>query len=336
MGLGNKKEYLSFDIFKKKRFWNLMKFLFIPGKGKLNYFPLRYNIDPSSVCNLKCPYCIHCKDNDNTKIKKSIMSMEDFLIIFNKIKDYALLIEFYNFGEPLLNKNLPEMIKMCSDFGIKTRISSNMSVDVGEDFLSRLIDSGINRITCAVDGHNDEINKKYRVGSNFDIITKNINTLVKLKKSKNAKKTVISWRTLLFEWNYAYKEDIKKTAMEFGVDEINFDPGSFMLNDRKVSWDISNKKWKDSKKKFSKDIINKQSGKKCSFLFNSTIVNANGNLITCCLSGEKEAENKESLVLNSLYDVWNSKEFINTRLYNLGISDDRQNILELCKKCRLL
>ena len=188
MGLGKKSEYLSINIFKKKRLWNLIKFFLFPGKTKLNYFPLRYNIDPSSICNLKCPYCIHC-DNDKTiRIKKSIMTMEDFIIIFDKIKDYALLIEFYNFGEPLLNKNLPEMIKMCTDNGVKTRISSNMSVDVGEDYLKRLLKSGINRITCAVDGHNNEINRKYRVGSDFGIIEKNIMKMVEYKKKNNLKK----------------------------------------------------------------------------------------------------------------------------------------------------
>ena len=147
---------------------------------------------------------------------------------------------------------------------------------------------------------------------------------------------MISWRTLLFEWNSEFQDDIKKKAESLGVDEINFDPGSFILDGKKVSWDICEKKWKDSKKKFSDNLINSHYGKKCSFLFNSMIINSNGNHVTCCLSGDEKAENNESLITKSLSEVWNSDKFKNTRKYNIGLSDDRENILELCKYCRLL
>jgi MoaA/NifB/PqqE/SkfB family radical SAM enzyme len=88
-----------------------------------------YQIDVSGTCNLRCISCP--RGNFNHHAKSGFMSADVFKDVLKKIKEEDPLVgavALYNWGEPLLNPELPQIVDICNQFGIDAAISSNLNI----------------------------------------------------------------------------------------------------------------------------------------------------------------------------------------------------------------
>lgn len=98
----------------------------------------QYYIDVAGTCNLACPSCPvgmeKSKSINGVARPRGMMSIETLSRIFDKIEAErpaeTVLISYFNWGEPLLNPKLPEMIRMAKERGFRVGISTNFNVDV--------------------------------------------------------------------------------------------------------------------------------------------------------------------------------------------------------------
>jgi MoaA/NifB/PqqE/SkfB family radical SAM enzyme len=334
MSLGKKSEYIHPGNFRYSRLSNAWKSMVFRNSGKLNFFPRRYSIDPSSVCNLRCDYCFHSQYNPDKHIKPQILKYGDFCKILEKIWKYAMMIEFYNWGEPLLNPELPRMISDSTGKGIRSRISTNLSVPLSDEYAESLVNSGLFRLTAAVDGHTQGIYEKYRKGGNLELVAENARKLVFFKKKKGSYAPILSFRMLVFEWNAEFISETRKFAAELGFDEFHAHGGSYVFSGKKMRWDVKRFRWIELNSKF-KDYMPEKALKPCSWLFSALLIGADGKCMPCCNSADQEAEHL-SIFEHSLEEIWNSEEYMASRAFTLRISDNRSEVLPVCKKCRLL
>lgn len=90
------------------------------------------SVDVSGICNL---HCISCpRGNMEKHSSAGFMSSETYNQILNKLlRELPFLgsIQLYTWGEPLLNKSLPEIIKITRDANVLTALSSNLNVGKG-------------------------------------------------------------------------------------------------------------------------------------------------------------------------------------------------------------
>jgi radical SAM protein with 4Fe4S-binding SPASM domain len=98
-------------------------------------FPLYVEMSPVGACNHRCKFC--AVDYIGYQAKRL-----DLEKITPKLQELGRLgvksIMFAGEGEPLLHKQLTEMIEVCADSGIDTAITSNATV-VSEKFLERAL-----------------------------------------------------------------------------------------------------------------------------------------------------------------------------------------------------
>ena len=85
----------------------------------------------------------------------------------SQIKDSAFVIQFYFQGEPLLNKDLPLMIREAHDAGLYTIVSTNAQA-MTPDLANALVAAGLDRIIISMDGLTQESYSAYRVGGSLD------------------------------------------------------------------------------------------------------------------------------------------------------------------------
>lgn len=334
MSLGSKKEYVCFGNLRPSRLWNVARGLLRDRNGRLPYYPRRYSIEPTTMCNLRCPYCMHTDYDERVHLKRESLRLEQFKVIFERISRYALMIEFYNFGEPFLNKDTPAMIAMATRHGIPSRVSSNMSVPLSDDYARRIVESGLRRLTCSIDGPTQEVYEKYRVGGSLETVLQNVDKILFYRQNLKSQYPKVIYRMLLFEWNYTCVDASRRLAGEHHFDAFYEDPGSFDFDGRTVIWDAAAADWRSKQPKFL-DHIPEKAPHPCQWLFTGMIVNANGKVMPCCYCNTQAAEHL-SLLENSLEDVWNSETYVNTRRYTLGLSKDRSNVFPVCRQCRLL
>jgi radical SAM protein with 4Fe4S-binding SPASM domain len=120
------------------------RFIFILRNRRCNTEALfkSVEIESTSICNRKCPFCPVAYDNS----QKVIMSDEIFNKIITELKDlnFKSEIAFSGYGEPLLDKRLEEFVKR-----IKKELGSFVEIVTNGDFLTyerfkHLISEGAN------------------------------------------------------------------------------------------------------------------------------------------------------------------------------------------------
>ena len=95
------------------------------------------------------------------------MSLEVWHRVLAEVRDTAWVIQFYFQGEPLLNKDLPLMIREAHDAGLYTIVSTNAQA-LTPEMAEALVQAGLNRIIVSMDGLTEESYSAYRVGGSLD------------------------------------------------------------------------------------------------------------------------------------------------------------------------
>ena len=95
-------------------------------RSKVYGYPPRISIETGNICNLRCPLCPTGQRNPG--VMRGFMALDDFKKVVDEIGSYLILLRLYNWGEPLLNKDLLSMIHYAVRKGISTTISSNLAI----------------------------------------------------------------------------------------------------------------------------------------------------------------------------------------------------------------
>ena len=150
---------------RKKIIMSLGKTLFpkLPGSVFNLRKPKRIIIEPVNICNLRCPLC----PTTTMKRKRGVMKLKEFKEICDSLPSSIKDMELFLAGEPLINPELPEMIKYASEKGINCSVSTN-SMLLDKKYTERLLDSGLFRLIVALDGSSKKTHEAYRIGSDFD------------------------------------------------------------------------------------------------------------------------------------------------------------------------
>jgi MoaA/NifB/PqqE/SkfB family radical SAM enzyme len=210
------------------------------------------------------------------------------LVLFKKIidsfeKDEIKKINLWNFGEPLLNKDIFEMVRYAAKKGIRTIISTNSTM-LDREIRKNILCSGLDTIIVCLDGMKKESHEKYRVGSNFEDIVNNIKALASEKKN-SASKTKIRLQMLLTKENGKEINKLKEFAKSLGVDELalkDISLGSWNNDKEKLA-----KEWLPEDKKYSRyedynTLKIKRKSEKCTWCKRNGTILWNGDVTICC------------------------------------------------------
>ena len=178
----------------KSRFTNALRCyasyaLGLLGSVHLAHGPLFVSVEPASVCQLHCPECPVGKRNGRKTEGENLMSREVWVRVLKEATPTAFVMQFYFQGEPLLNKELPQMIREAHEAGLYTIVSTNAQA-MTEEMAEALVQSGLDRIIVSMDGLTPETYNAYRIGGNLEHC-KSALCYLRQSKIKNQKSKII-------------------------------------------------------------------------------------------------------------------------------------------------
>lgn len=265
-------------------------------------------LDTTSFCNLECNCCpTGRKLNTRTK---TTMSLEQISKILNFFGKYLKEIILFNWGEPLLNPNIIDVIKTIKKHDIFLSISSNLNVDLTEQKADELINSGIDYFICSIDGITQKTYETYRKKGNFNKAFDNLKLLINSKKKFKTDAPIIEWQFLVFKHNEHEIEQAEKIAKEIDVDKFNL-RAPWCPTEMVSTIDKYNNYIIDNNKQTFKPV-----DKYCNWLWNAIVINANGSVSPCC-SVENEDEDFGNIFTTPFYKLWNNKNFRQARKFNI-------------------
>lgn len=271
--------------------------------------PYSIFIDPVNICPLSCPLCgIGLKQHPRNKHK---MEMNEFKRYVKSLESSLYLIKFYNYGEPFLNSELPEMISYAKKKKISLQVNSNLNV-LTYDYAKRIVESGLDTLVVSFDGLTQESYSAYRKGGDINIVKKNIDIIneIKEKSGKNNPKIILQF--LITKYNESeydkVKEYAKKINAEFFPSPITLDVNN---KEQREKWLPENESYCRYDMKKTKKIKTKPD-KKCGFLWNDVVINVDGGIAPCCHLFYKSMD-YGNLNDNTFNEIWNNKMFVNSR-----------------------
>jgi len=247
------------------------------GIVRVNHLPTFVSVEPANFCQLQCPECPVSKN----KASKQCLSLEQFNRILAQIKDHVHTIQFYFQGEPLLNKELPEMIKSASEAGIYTIVSTN-ALAMTPLLAERLMLSGLSRIIVSVDGMSEESYSAYRVGGSLH---KALDGLMHLRqaKDKTGSRTHIELQALRLRSNEHEWDAMKRQYRMIGADSLTLKTAQFY--DFEHGNPLMPTSQKYSRYKKGKDglyHLKRKPSCSCRRLWNGCVITVSGEVLPCC------------------------------------------------------
>ena len=284
-------------------------------------------VEPSSICNLSCPLCP--TGQSQFLRENEFLSFDAFRNAIKFSKYFIEYITFWNYGEPLLNENLPEMVRYASSYLIKTQISTNGNTD-NYDMIPNLMKSGLSTLIFSIDTPDEKVYSKYRSGGSYKKLIGNIRRTIEYKIGSSSRTKIVG-QYLIYRGNENIQAMINH-GKEIGFDEIvikTIGIGSFFKQPTDAYQSFIPKESSYSRYSFDGELISKQQMKRCSYVWYRMVLCSDGTCLPCCR--DQNSDLKLGVVANNkpLLFLWNSKKY---RKLRKEISTIQKNSL-MCKRC---
>ena len=274
-------------------------------------FPIHVDLETTTSCNLKCFMCFQSFDPP----KPLKMEFELFKKIIDEgVKKGVCSIKTQYRGEPLLDRRMPDMVRYAKERGIMEIMFNTNATLLSEGTSKALIDAGLDKIICSVDGYTKEVYENVRIGAHFETVLENIETLQNLKESMECKKPIIRVQMVDTPTNHHqidgyikfWGQIVEQVAVEDMLDWEAEDEDSTPLED-----------WS------------------CAQLWQRLLVLADGDVLPCCRAMKGGTEKLFTLGNaheTSLEELWNGEELNRLRsLHRKG----RSHEIKMCRACGL-
>jgi len=194
---------------------------------------------------------------------------------------------------------------------------------IGE-YIEELLESGLGRIIFAIDGATQEVQSKYRIGSDLEKIKNNIKKLTEEKRKKKAKwPREIVIQTVVTRYNEDQIPQLIEMAKELGVDKIKFKTLAIHLGPGFLKEESYHKEFLPKNKNYWRKG---QENLICPFLW-ETVILWNGDVSICCNDYYGEYIAGNILKENSFEKVVYGKK------YNWFRKKILKKELPICKNC---
>ncbi len=293
-----------------------------------NSLPYMLQIEPTNMCNLNCPLCPTGRNELGRK--RQHMKLIEFKSIIDDMEDFLLFLVLWEWGEPFLNPELPEMIQYASERGIQTVTSTNAHFLLDNDYVSRILKSGLTTLIVAIDSLKEDEYKKYRIGGSLDRAIMGLKNVIRLKRELKLN-TLINLRMVINKFNEKELKSMKKSAKSLRVDRftvktINPSCGLDGLDEDFVPTNPKYRRYKYKKNVFEPIVISKP----CVMLWYMCNIQSNGDVVPCSYdySGELKFGN---VYEKPLSEIWKSETTQNLRK---KLYFEKDSILK-CKECTI-
>jgi MoaA/NifB/PqqE/SkfB family radical SAM enzyme len=315
-----------------RRVWNAVKVLVsfllsaIMKRSIVWGVPPILTIEPTNVCNLRCPLCV--TGNGSMERANGRMDFPTYQRLIDELADRALYVVLFHQGEPYLNRQFNEFVAYASRRGLYVTTSSNAHYFDAKT-AEATVASGLDTIIISVDGATPETYSRYRVGGELQKVLDGTRQLVTAKKHLQSKTPYIYLQFIVMQHNEHELAAMEKLAVELGVDR-------FLKKTVQVETFAEAQEWLPVAEKFrryhltAENFTVKSRGKgACPRPWLTTLVNWDSTVVPCCFDKNGHHVAGEMKTAPNFAAVWKSEAAENFRDTLLN----RRETIDMCRNC---
>ena len=329
---------MNFDIYLKfinkltlKKITNFLKiktsyFISVIFKKPVRYgIPWSISVEPGNYCNLKC---VQCPVGLNMLTRpKGFMPIDTYEKIIDQTHKYLLNLFLYFQGEPFMNKNLTEMIRLANKKNIFVSLSTNGHF-LNRETSEEIVKAGLDYIIISLDGTDGKTYEQYRRNGDWSRVVQGIINLTQAKRKFNSKLPFIELQFLVLKTNQHQINDFKQLCKQLKADKCSlktaqiedFSTAEMFIPDipKYSRYHKSNGTWH----------LKKKLKNRCPRLWNSAVITWDGTVVPCCY--DKDAKYALGNVNHDRFkDITSGKNF---REFASKLLTNRKQI-DICTNC---
>lgn len=306
---------------------------------RVPFTPPRIDLEPNNTCNLRCR---HCQVTYWSKPAVHL-DMSAFTRVLSQFPG-LLSIKLQGMGEPLLNRELLDMLLEGEKRGISMQFISNGTI-LNSTMAGQLLSLKRTHIGFSLDGATAETFESIRTGASFDKVVANIRELT--RRRGNHVYPMISVTAVVTSNNLHEIPALIRLAKELGVDSINLQTsltnwGKQDMDDYNETIRISprssqvNEVFQEAERIageihidlhiWREDFYTKRN--KCPWPWKRAFVAANGDVVPCCILADSDTIRMGNVFEQSFAEIWNSRQY---RDFRHRIKTHR--LPDFCKNC---
>ena len=275
-------------------------------------YPIYAYIDVCNICNLKCPLC-PTGQGRNERLKGK-MSLEDFKRIIDEIGDYLYVVRLDSWGEPLLNREIFDMIAYAKKKRISVNFSTNFNIFCPE-MAEEMVRSDLDELYVSLDGVTQKTYETYRRGGNLKRVIENILLLQKVKRKENSPVPRIVLKFMVMRHNEYELVQAKELANRLQVEQfmqgaMHVDMGKSL--DEDISSSIAKDfDWLPRNESLSRYDYEKKKVKRkidCDWSWKGVAINWDGSVSPCCAVYEKR-DDFGNIFEQGFQAIWNGNQY---------------------------
>ncbi len=287
--------------------------------------PLCVSLEPTNICNFRCLMCWQGMEEYRHRggpfmnmsadvFHKALQDMED---ICAKGGSLIKLVKLYFAGEPLLNKNIGEMLRELKEAGVCQQVEVTTNASLLSAELSRaFVDYGLDYLRASIYSvYTDNHRRITQTEVPPNEIRDNIAYLRKYRDEQNKQKPYISAKIIdtHSEENDQFKEFYSGVSDEAWID---------------VPWDVAGTQEKaldrlygsegagfEARKEYHETSLFKKR-KACRYPFTHLVIKSNGDVVVCCMDWPRQTK-LGNIMEESLVNIWEGKKLYDFRVMQL-------------------
>ncbi len=314
-----------------KRIWNATintASFVVSGISKKNVvwgYPPIVNVEPTNVCNLRCPLCV----TGSMQMKRSYgrMNVEKFKTFIDQVADKIIYVTLYHQGEPYLHKEFNDMVTYAKSKGVYVTTSTNAHFFTPE-LAESVVKSKIDSMIISLDGVTQETYEKYRVLGKLDTVLEGIRNVVEAKQRLKSKVPYLFLQFLVMKQNEHEIPQVKALANELGVDRLLIKTTQVMTLDEAKEWLPENDKYR--RYELTEEAFRVKQGQGvCPRVWMTTLIDWDGQVVPCCF--DKNGEHALGHLDNgqSFDEIWKNEKYSDFRTRMLT----NRNSIDICRNC---
>ncbi len=345
----NRSAYLNFIQSKYEMF---------RGQVQVQSYPYYMLVEPSDFCQLRCTTCPTGLENEArrhqgttyiSREKREKLSLSLLDAFLEEVGEYLFMIVFYNYGEPFLNQDLPEIIRRAKAYDIITDIHSNLSLPLSDERLEAVLVAGADSICASIDGFTQETYQKHRVGGDISLAKHNLERLVKIRDQLGLT-TDIVYNFLVFSFNEHEIPHAQRYCADLGIrlnprDAFIHDPTwlpSYRKHEQPIVLDEALQlppgfgHWENGQSQAWSPLPNLPlQPQRCAWQYGYSIMSSGGKLATCCaVPHDKNDLGTFIPGITSFNEAWNSDQRLSSRAaFSQQLSSLPHPVETVCTQC---
>lgn len=288
--------------------------------------PWAASIEPTTSCNLRCPECP--TGMQSLSRNKGNMDIEIFRKVIDKLSPDLIYLTLYFQGEPMLNPQFHEMVRIARKQHIFVATSTNGHF-LDDNNVNEIIKSGLNHLIISLDGLDQETYEKYRVKGSLQKVTEGVKRLVDAKKKAKSASPFIELQFIVMRHNQHQMQQMREFARQSRVDKLSFKTAQvYNLNIENTIIPTLKDQSRYRKSSDGSWVQAKKIRNRCHRIWSSIVITWDGRVVPCCY--DKNADHQTgNLLEESVSSIWKNQLYSGFRRQVLK----NRSEIEICRNC---